>query len=92
MSCCVVQLQVHIGNANEARKQQWHQQKRASVAKVQKKQMAYKVELAAAQKAADRASDRDWVAYNKKMDAKERHQQQMILKRNKEIAMTQKKA
>ena len=67
-----------------------HQEKRASVAKVQKQQMAYKVDLAAAKQAADRRSDRDWVAYNKKMDAHEKHEQQLILKRNKDLAMTQK--
>ena len=90
-NCFVVQLQVHIGNAEEKWKRKLDQEKRASVAKVQKQQMTYKVDLAAAKKDADRRSDRDWIAYNKKMDAREKHQKQLIVKRNKELAITQKK-
>ena len=68
-----------------------NKEKRLFVAKVQKKQMAHKLELAAAKQAADRQSDRDWVAYNRKMDAYERHQQQLISKRNRQNALALKK-
>ena len=53
--------------------------------------MEYKINLTTTKKNADRRSDRDWIAYNKKMDAREKHQKKLIVKRNKELGITQKK-
>ena len=74
------------GNQAQTVKQELHKQKLEHVLNIQKKQMTHNIELAEAQRVVDRKSKEDWMVYNRQMDAKERHKEQLIANKNRNNA------